>query len=75
MQLFVQVISPLGTIGYVIDDPLVCNEFSAASLSCVAAKFHFGDDGIRNVHAGDYTGYWRIVEKTSCFGAGGFLAR
>jgi hypothetical protein len=33
------------------------DQFSGAALSRAAAEFHFCDDVIWNVHAGNYTGY------------------
>lgn len=50
VQLFVQVSSPFGAIGHIVNNTFISNEFACAALACIAAQFHFGDDVGRNVH-------------------------
>jgi hypothetical protein len=63
MQLLMQVGSPFGAIGHIINDASISDKFSCAALACVAAQFGFCDDGIWDVHAGDYTGYGGEIKK------------
>jgi len=56
VQLLVQVGPPFGTVCDIINDAVTGDQLSCAALSCAAAEFHFCDDAVRDVHAGDYTG-------------------
>ena len=55
VQLLVQIRSPFGAIGHIIDDAFVGDKLSCAALACVAAKFRQGDEAGGDVHAADYT--------------------
>ena len=71
VQLFVQIAPPVRAIGDVVHDTVIGDQFSGAALSRAAAEFHFCDDVIWNVHAGNYTGY--PVNKNLLRCAGDFL--
>lgn len=57
VQLLVQVASPFWTIGHIVNDTVISDQFSGAAFARAAAEFPFGDHLIWNVHAGNYTGY------------------
>jgi hypothetical protein len=82
MQLLMQIGPPLGAIRHIVNDALVSNKFSRATLTSTALEFHLCDDVVGNVHAANYT--WRLESKSpdldfaarkeiSCIIAGDFL--
>ena len=72
MQLLMQVISPFGTVSYIIDKAMIGNKFTRAAFTCVAPQFHFTDDLIGDVHTKIING---ICNKNSRLGAGVFIVR
>lgn len=56
VKLFMQIGPPFGTVGHIVNDSVVSDQLGGAALSGPAAKFHLGDDAIRDAHTGDYTG-------------------
>jgi len=45
-----QVQSPSGTIGHIIDDAVVGNILAGTAVAIVAAKFHFCNDMVGSLH-------------------------
>ena len=63
VQLLVQVTTPFGAIGHIINDASMRDKLSGAALTCIAVEFHFRDDVFRAAHARDYTGYHSPVKR------------
>jgi len=63
MQLLMQVHSPFGAIGHIINDAVIGDKFSCAAFTGVALEFHLCDDDIGDVHAANYT---RLLYRIDC---------
>ena len=50
VQVFMQVATPFGTIGHIINDSTIGNEFSRAAFTRIAAQLQNGDDSVRDIH-------------------------
>src|SRR5260370_20691821 len=55
MQLLMQVISPFGAVGHIVDNAFISYELACAAFACVMAQFEFSDDA---------NGYWRHAEAS-----------
>lgn len=67
VQILVHIQPPFGTVGHIIDDAFVGDEFSCATFAGIPAEFHFGDDALGGVHG-------LIINKKSPVTTGDFFS-
>ena len=63
VQLLVQIRTPFGAIGHIIDDAVIGDQFPCAALAGAALQLYVCDDAVRDVHPQNYTGYGRVSKK------------
>lgn len=52
VKILVQVQTPFGAIGHIVDDAVVRDKFSGAALAVLAAQFEVRNDAVLIIHAG-----------------------
>ena len=63
MQIFVEIKTPLGAIGNIINNSLIGDKFACAALTCVATQFRFCDDTVRDANNGIIQGIEKGIGK------------